>query len=254
MSKPIVFFPHDTNSRNDQRLQKLIMKEGMRGLGIYWSIIEMLHENIGTIELKEVERIAFELHEEYERITNVIEKYELFEKDDSCFWSDRVKRNILDIIDKSKKAKASVEARWNKYKNTTVSNNDTTVILSEEKKEEKNKEDIVNASPPAIEIYPFKDFWNDYGKKIDTVKCEAKWGRITNIEKKLIKEKLPVYISATPDIQFRKNPLTYLNGKMWLDDHVPKHNLFHSNVHNKHDPGAGPVKKLTQQEVDNLKF
>lgn len=29
---------------------------------------------------------------------------------------------------------------------------------------------------------------------------------------------LPVYVASTPELQFRKNPYTWLNGKCWRDE------------------------------------
>ena len=39
-------------------------------------------------------------------------------------------------------------------------------------------------------------------------------------QKEKIFETLPAYIRSTPDVQFRKDPLTYLNGKCWEDEIV----------------------------------
>lgn len=67
-------------------------------------------------------------------------------------------------------------------------------------------------------IYPFDIFWNDYGKKEDRSKCEKKYYSLKVSEIEKIKEVLPNYIKSKPDTQFRKNPLTWLNGKCWNDE------------------------------------
>lgn len=66
----------------------------------------------------------------------------------------------------------------------------------------------------------FSEFWDDYGKKVDKSKCEKKFKKISNSDIDKIKKHLPLYIKSTPDIQYRKNPLTYLNGKCWNDEVV----------------------------------
>lgn len=66
--------------------------------------------------------------------------------------------------------------------------------------------------------YSFDEFWNTYGKKIDTKKCKDKFDKLTEQEKEQIKSTINDYINSTPDVQFRKNPLTYLNGKCWQDE------------------------------------
>lgn len=71
--------------------------------------------------------------------------------------------------------------------------------------------------PKTLNI-PFSDFWNIYDKKKDTAKCEKKWSSLTNNERELIMAHIPAYVKSTPDKKYRKNPMTYLNGKCWLDE------------------------------------
>lgn len=67
----------------------------------------------------------------------------------------------------------------------------------------------------------FERFWNLYGKKVDREKCFKKWKQLTKKETETIFKNLTTYITNTPDIKFRKNPLTYLNGKCWNDEIIP---------------------------------
>lgn len=87
------------------------------------------------------------------------------------------------------------------------------INLGFEEKEEKKKKANQN-------IITFDWFWNAYGKKTDTAKCREKFHKLTEEEALLIRDNLPKYIKSTPDVQYRKNPLTYLNGKCWLDEIV----------------------------------
>jgi hypothetical protein len=64
----------------------------------------------------------------------------------------------------------------------------------------------------------FAEFWDLYGKKTDLSKCKTKFARLTKTEIELLFEKLPAYIKSTPDKQYRKNPITWLNGKCWNDE------------------------------------
>jgi hypothetical protein len=68
-----------------------------------------------------------------------------------------------------------------------------------------------------IKKIDFSVFWNLYGKKKDTKKCIEKWEKLKPIERKQIIDCLPKYIKDTPDIKFRKNPLTFLNQNTWID-------------------------------------
>lgn len=62
---------------------------------------------------------------------------------------------------------------------------------------------------------PFDDFWNLYDKKVDRVKCEAKWLRLTDNERIECIKKIPEYKRAKPDKQFRRDPATFLNNRTW---------------------------------------
>lgn len=64
----------------------------------------------------------------------------------------------------------------------------------------------------------FESFWGIYKKSRSKHKCLKKWSSLTNFEKSKIFQTLPDYIRSTPDVKFRKDPLTYLNGKCWDDE------------------------------------
>lgn len=64
----------------------------------------------------------------------------------------------------------------------------------------------------------FAEFWNLYGKKSDSAKCKAKFSKMSKSDIELIFENLPAYVKSTPDKQYRKNPITWLNGKCWNDE------------------------------------
>jgi ABC-type bacteriocin/lantibiotic exporter with double-glycine peptidase domain len=66
-------------------------------------------------------------------------------------------------------------------------------------------------------ILDFDKFWTLYGKSTDKQKCLDKFVKLNEDEIKSIFETLPIYLLQTPDKKFRKNPLTYLNGKCWND-------------------------------------
>ena len=68
---------------------------------------------------------------------------------------------------------------------------------------------------------PPEDFirwWDLYGKKIDYKKCLRKWNRLSKAHRQACIEATPAYVERTSDPQYRKNPLTYLNGECWNDE------------------------------------
>jgi len=66
----------------------------------------------------------------------------------------------------------------------------------------------------------FELFWELYGKKIDRFGSQKKFMKLTNKDIELILVHVPKYVASTPDVQYRKNPKTYLNNKGWLDEIV----------------------------------
>jgi hypothetical protein len=85
----------------------------------------------------------------------------------------------------------------------------------EEKRKEKKKEHQVCE----VLIYPnFNDFWNLFDKKIDKTKSENCFKKIKQSDRDKIMQVLPDYVKNTPDSKYRKNPLSWLNGKCWNDE------------------------------------
>ena len=61
-------------------------------------------------------------------------------------------------------------------------------------------------------------FWDIYDKKVDKEKCMKAWSKLSAADKQVIMEKVEDYVKSKPDLQYRKNPLTWLNGKCWNDE------------------------------------
>ena len=70
----------------------------------------------------------------------------------------------------------------------------------------------------------FLEFWDLYGKKEGKATAEKKWNALNEKDRVAILAHVPKYVKATPEIEYRKNPTTYLNQRTWLDEHLPTHN------------------------------
>ena len=156
-------------------------------------------------------------------------------------------------LEKSVKARESVEKRWAK-RNTIVlgTNNDsnTTVLQpnydsnTEEKRREEKRKEI---------IYSFDEFWKLYGKSSDKKSCLAKFEKLTNEELEKIKINLPNYILSTPDIKYRKNPLTWLNRKCWEDEiEISTSNLKNGKFLSYAESIGNPKPNLSYEELMDL--
>ncbi|GAB2774330.1 hypothetical protein GCM10027275_16700 [Rhabdobacter roseus] len=220
--KEAYYFSHDSNARHDPKITAMRSVYGSEGYGWYWMLIEMMRES---------ENYKLDLQAKYARnayavqlqcdcnafasfLHDCIEEFGLFASDGTSFWSESLLRRMREREEKSQKARESANARWQKdRKNANASNNHANAAKSDALKEIKGKERKEN-----INNTSFDDFWAAYGKKNDRKKCEEVWAKIPDKDKPLILAAIPSYVQNTPDPQYRKNPLTYLRGKCWLDE------------------------------------
>lgn len=79
MSKDAYYFPHDFYAREDPKLQRVLMKHKLSGIGAYWCIVENLYEQGGVCRKCDIETIAFGLHCDTELIESILNDFGLFE-------------------------------------------------------------------------------------------------------------------------------------------------------------------------------
>lgn len=127
-SKP--YFSHDIGTKSDEKIIRLMFdfrkskndfpESTLRELvshaayGIYWEIIEYLHEN--SLNVDELDMLADELRIDSEVLKRILSNYELFKIIDGKYISERVLRNLKLQEEKSEKARQSVNARHNRRK------------------------------------------------------------------------------------------------------------------------------------------
>lgn len=93
----------------------------------------------------------------------------------------------------------------------------------------------------------FEAFWTMYDKNVGKELSQKVWNSLTQSDKEAIMLSLPRYVESTPDKVYRKNPLTYLNGKHWEDEIVNREtnstkndqtnvagNYYETNKHTSH--------------------
>ena len=128
------FFSHDLHGRNDGKLQRVLMKHGLKGIGAFWCIMEMLYENEGVLMRTECERIAFELRVDCDFILSMIDDFDLFQNDGDVFYSKSVLNRLETINAKRDKAKKSAEIRWGYANALRTQSEGNAVKESKEKK------------------------------------------------------------------------------------------------------------------------
>lgn len=110
--KSTYYFPHDYHARHDPKLERLFLTMGYEGIGIYWCLIERLYEQEGSLKIQDIKLYANGNKDICDRITSVVNDFDLFKNDGDRFWSESCCKRLEAIIDKREKAAQSAKKRW----------------------------------------------------------------------------------------------------------------------------------------------
>lgn len=213
------FFGHDANMRNHRKIKALRSKFGITGYAIWVMFLEILTESENNRIVNndlEIELMAGDIGVSVTEITEMLNyciKLELLFTDGDTIYSKTLDEKLKPVYEKRELARKRYESQTSKTPNQDdegVSVTETTQSKGKGKgKVKENKKEEINIS--------FDEFWNAYGKKEDRVNSEKKWNSLSQADREKVMADIPAYKKSKPDKQFRKNPLTYLNGKCWLD-------------------------------------
>lgn len=226
MKKVNNYFSHDFNARNDIKLKKVTMRLGMKGIGLYWCIIECLYENDGYLSFDDIKLLAYELRVDEKAIINLIENFDLFKKDENRFYSPSVLKRLQKINDKANKNRENVLKRWEKVKKTSDNEcnefeipneyeNDTNVCnsnyyIKENKiKENKIKENNILLTTTDNNIYSFIE--QNFGRLLSPVEINKINLWLSEEQEEIIK------YAVTIAIMNGKSTFAYVDGilKNW---------------------------------------
>lgn len=97
------FFRHDCNASQDPKILNMVSKLTWSSYAIFWLILEKLTEAGGKLLITDLEGLAFAWQVDKQMLSNIINNYNLFEKDDKYFWSSRLLEDLLKMEEVSKK-------------------------------------------------------------------------------------------------------------------------------------------------------
>lgn len=83
---------------------------------------------------------------------------------------------------------------------------------------EDNRYIVLPPEQADIHTAGFEQWWEMYDKKCGKSDCLKKWQKLSFEERQECLKATPAYVASTPDKQFRKNPLSFLNQKAWQDE------------------------------------
>jgi uncharacterized protein YdaU (DUF1376 family) len=212
VAKDAFYFPHDTNASNDPNLVQLFIEMQYEGYGIYWRLVELLHEAGGYYSL-DSGRLAFVLRTQSDRILKVINDFDLFRIDGDRFTSERVLRNIKHREEKSKKAADNARKRSDGSASAQRPLSERSARKERKGKERKEKPDE-----------RFVAFWACYPKRIGKGAAEKAFQNAGVDNDLLAKIVQALKVQRESDQwkkdggQFIPHPATWLNQKRWEDE------------------------------------
>jgi hypothetical protein len=162
--KKTYYFQHDFEAISDPKIQYVLAKFGGIGYGLWWRIVEMLHQEEEN-KIKHKEYIYFalanQLQCEYDLVDGFIHScindVELLNSDGEYFWSERVLKNVdkmQDIKDKRSEAgKKSAERRVNNKTDEAFVEQSLAFVNQNPTKEKKTKESTIPLLSDVIDFF-----------------------------------------------------------------------------------------------------
>ena len=168
MAKDAYYFSHDSNARNDLKMIKLRRKLGLKGVGLFWCVIEILRETeTYSISIDEIEDICFDLRCEVEDF-EILFDCDLLKKNNDLFISESLCER-MEKLDEIKEKRRIAGAKGGKRKASAkqLQSNKSKVKQSKEEnsKEDEIKENTSNTTATEVTESVKKEFYLTSKKK-----------------------------------------------------------------------------------------
>ena len=119
-------------------------------------------------------------------INDCVSEFELLSKNDDVIWAEYIMESLEAANKRRETAKKGAVARWSKSTDNTDEDG-------------------------------FDEFWEAYGKKVGRAKALSLWRKLSKSKRKSCMDYIPGYVKSRPEIQYRKNPETFLRNECWND-------------------------------------
>lgn len=127
-----MYFSHDTDARNEEKILGVRMELGAEGYGMYWMLIEKLAAEKSHMLTLDLAKLSWDLRCDENKLRKVICNYGLFVTDEEqmLFWSEGLMARMekADAVSsvRSEAGKASAEARRRKANTLKAKGEDLT--------------------------------------------------------------------------------------------------------------------------------
>lgn len=176
--KKTYYFQHDFEAISDPKIQYIIAKFGGVGYGLWWRIVEMLHQDVNNrLPIKDYiffaigNQLNCEQNQVHSFIDCCIHEVELLDSDGEYFWSERVLKNVGKMQElKEKRSQAGKKSAEKRIDNQQVTTSVEQVLTSVEqmpRKENKRKEKKYNIpSVDEVVTYFIENGYTDASARI----------------------------------------------------------------------------------------
>lgn len=197
--------------------------------------LAMKSDRAGVVELGygvpfTPEILANQFHTELniiEKALDIFQRFKMIEiwDDRTIFITNFSKHQQLDKIERAKEVSRLSSAKY-RIKLKSISDGHVT------SRDETDIDKDIDTDQDKDVMREFEiAFWNPYGKKINRFKCLKIWNQLSKEAKEKIKCHVPEYVLSTPNLSFRKNPLTYLNNESWNDEIIYQQPKDHRDIY-----------------------
>jgi len=213
MAKELPYFKFEPNQWENGNIQMLSRDDK----GLFIDLCSMYWSRLGDVPLKlAIQKLCAG------NATALISLCDnrIIAIEDDFIRIDFLEEQLSEFDNISKKNSKNAKDGWDKRRKINdLSERNATALISQCEndaiREDKIREDKNNISL-SLEN-DFLKFWNIYNKKNDSKRCKDKFIKLPKKDIDKILEVVSDYVNLTPDVKFRKNPLTWLNGKCWND-------------------------------------
>ena len=235
------YFSHDVFTRENLKIKKLISKHGMQGYGVFWAIVEFLHNNDNKLKADELGIIAFDLGVDIGLVESVVKDFKFFSIRKNVISSQRVARNIKLKKEKSEKARKKANKRW-----TSVSDDAAALPQQCSSNAIKENESKVNESKEK-EIKEDESIENE-SKEKETKKDEIKTEEIKNQTDENFNNSMP-----NTELNQHNSPIPTGNGQQFFNFYGTANNV-HLTEHQYNSMCNMYGKELTDTVISELSY
>lgn len=154
------YFKHDSNSRHDPKMIRLLLRKKASGYGVYWIIIEMLRESASyQLSTQDYDVIAEQAKVDLKDVKDVVENFGLFVIEDDTFYAERLTRDMQKLDGLREKWSQAGRKGGLTHAKTEVKLSDN--IRTEHIKPKKEKKDL-KFEYPQLQSKAFETTFNNY--------------------------------------------------------------------------------------------